>query len=348
MISFFSGCNEDPTVIGKELLPESDYISVGDTIITVDAYTVGPVGFPLIDSLSLPLGYYIDQDFGITKAGFMVELSPADSGEITSATTILDVKLNIGYLGYYGDSLYVPQVEVYNLSFDLDKTKQYSSDFNPEGNYNPRNFAVSATERPDSTYNLQVKLDNEFGYELLHTEGIDSNVLFKSYKIDSVFDAHYKGIYIKALVPEEYHGLIVVNNLGISVDYLNSPDTTVHRMNFLYIPRDIYPYSTAILHDRYIKILEHDFSQSTLVGLNDTLQQSNYNYIQSLGGTQVLLKINDLESLRSQLGDVIINMAQLTIPIAEEKVALQSYFFPYYLGLRPAGGDLKYFLKIIL
>lgn len=332
------GCNDDFSKLGKEILPPEDTVSVGDAIIYVDAYTVGPVPIPQTDSFSLPLGIYNDPVFGKTDAGFMVGFSINNYTEISADAGVLSVELNLVYSDYIGDSLYVPQIEVYSLLESIDRSINYTSDFDETGKYEMQNLAISRTVRPDSTLYLKLSLNNNIGEKLISISELNDTNLFINHTIDSVFDSKFTGLYIKSINENSLNGILDVYNIYITVLFQDGSDTS--EVNFVYNPNNLYyPVSgKAVLGDKYIKMFDHDYTSASIPFLNDTINQDTAVYIQSLGGTQAHLKFRGLESLRSQLGNVIINRAELVIPFLEDSAELADNRFPEWLGLRPVSG----------
>ncbi len=334
------GCEDEPYQIGLELLPEQDDIDVQqvDTL-TIEAYTIGPVGIPVSDSLNIAFGNYIDPVFGQTKAGLMLEFSPAGNWVKINEGAIVDtVIMHIYYDTIYGTQSYTPQIEVFSLTEGMDKSVRYYSDFDKTGKYDPENLSVSFTEKIDTVKRLTLLLDPALGYDLLEIEALNDSALFTSYKIDSIFDEHFKGLYLNPATAVDDKALVNFRSVLFTVKFHTDLDTAF--ISFAFLPEDL-RYLTVdgkkvSMGDKLIKIFEHDYSASRMEYLNDSTFQDTVLYLQSLGGTQAVLKFPALEQLREliETGKASVNNAELIIPALGDSSEFIEYFYPSQLGIR--------------
>jgi hypothetical protein len=339
MAVVLQSCNDESYQIGLELLPEQDDIDVEqiDTL-TFETYNIGPAGIPVYDSIHLPFGIYNDPVFGQTKAGLMLEFSPANYYiRINEGVVVDTVIMNIYYDTIYGVQDYLPQIEVFALTTGIDKSTRYFTDFNKTGTYDPNNLSVSGTEKPDTTNRLSIRLDNDLGYSLLAMEELNDSILFTSYKIDSIFDDHFKGLYLNPVPGGNDKSLIDFYNISLTVSFHTEADTSVS-ISFAFYPTDT-RYLTVDgksvpMGDKMIKIFEHDYSGSAITHLNDSTFHDTVMYLQSLGGAQAVLNISSLEQLRQKVGRVSVNSAQLFIPALNDSALLVDNFYPSQLGMR--------------
>jgi len=334
----WQGCNDDPYRIGLDLLPAQDLLEVKqDTTITIETYTVGPVGIPVYDSLNLPFGNYSDPVFGQTKAGLMLEFSPANSYiKINTGVVVDTVTMNVYYDTIYGEQLYVPQIEVFALTDGIDKSTRYLTDFDKNGKYDPADLAVSATEKPDTTNRLSLRLHNSLGNSLLNIPVMNDSAVFTTYKIDSIFDISFKGLYLNPIAESYDMSLMNIRSITFTVKFHTDVDTT--SISFAFLPEDT-RYLTVDgtkvpMGDKFIKIFEHDYSTSTIDHLNDSTRHDTVIYLQSLGGTQVILEFPALEQLRQMIGRVSVNHAELVIPVLGDSADLVAGYYPQQLGIR--------------
>lgn len=339
-------CEDEPYQIGLELLPEQDDIDVEqvDTL-TIETYLIGPAAIPVYDSLYFPFGNYSDQVFGHTKAGMVMEFSPAGYYVKINQGAVTDtVIMNIYYDTIYGGVDYVPQVEVFAMTEGIDKSARYYSDFDVTGKYDPENLSISGTEKPDTTNRLRIRLQNSLGESLLQIPGLNDSLNFTTYKIDSIFDDHFKGLYLNPVTDDNSKGLITVRSVLFTV-WFHTDEDTLAAMSFAFLPEDTRYLNVggtvAWLGDRSIKIFEHDYNGSTITHLNDSTYHDSVLYLQSLGGTQAIIKFPSLEQLRETLGwvsednpVVSVNNAELIIPVLDDSAALVRKFYPTQLGVR--------------
>jgi hypothetical protein len=95
------------------------------------------------------------------------------------------------------------------------------------------------------------------------------------------------------------------------------------------------------LGDKSVKLFKHDYPPSMIEHLNDSTYHDTIIYLQSLGGTQAILKIPTLEQLRQTLREesgngtvVSVNKAELFIPALEDSAVIVNSYYPTQLGLR--------------
>ena len=331
-------CEDEPYQIGLALLPEQDDIDVEqvDTL-TIETYNIGPVGIPIFDSLNFPFGTYNDPVFGQTSAGMMLEFSPASYWTVINQGLVVDtVIMNIYYDTIYDDQFYLPQIEVFKLTEGIDKTARYYSDYDKTGKYDLNDLAISETYKPDTTTRLSILLDEELGYDLLEIEELSDSALFSSYKIDSIFDLRFKGLYLNPVKEVDDKGLLNIRSVSLTVKFHTDVDTT--SISFAFLPEDT-RYLTVDgtkvwLGDKYIKVFEHDYSASAIDHLNDSTFHDTVLYLQSLGGAQAIIKFPSLEQLRDDIGYVSVNNAELIIPALEDSADFVHHFYPSQLGIR--------------
>lgn len=332
IVSFFLtiSCNEDPSQIGISILPEDDFFNVNviDTL-TVDAYTVGPVGIPSTNRYNFPFGCINDSIFGSLSVDFMIQISPEGYKNIGTLLSIDSVFLEIEFDSYDGDSSYIPQLEVYKLKKPIDDTLKYSN-LDPSDYYYPENLAISNTIQKDSLLKYYIRLNPLLGSELLYN---DSTFFIN----DSIFSAKFPGFYIKS--PRE------VNNIGsikygkklkLTVYYTNTSGNSSYTFSF-YPDYDIFfnPYP-----DYKVSICNFDYSKGKISSLNNPSIKDSLLYIQSMGGTQVIFTIPGLPSLKEKLGNkIIINKAELILPMLLDSSDYSIIKLTNQLGIRVLNED---------
>ncbi|MFO7656836.1 MAG: DUF4270 family protein [Bacteroidales bacterium] len=339
-----SGCVVDPYQVGLELLPGEDKPRVEqvDTL-TIEAFTIGPLGIPVFDSTNIPLGTFTDAIFGETTASLLFELSPINyNAALKNAFVVDTVVMHMYYNVLYGDTLYRPEFEIYRVTEGINKKTRYSTDFDINGRYDPENLVIPVTEYTDSMNMIKVKLRNEFGQTLLQTTGLNDSAAFTTYKIDSIFDTNFAGLYIKAAKKSGDKGIMNIFSIKLAVYFHTGLDTSY--MTFSFTPADKRFTSHGPLGDKFIKIFNHDYS-GKISSLNDFSQQDTALYLQSLGGTQVKLVFPSLEQLKQKLdsvGRVSVNSAELFIPYLGDSAYIADNYYPTQLGIRIVDNGFTY------
>ena len=332
-------CEDEPYQIGVDMLPAEDRnieVEQVDTL-TIETYTIGPVAIPVYDSLYFPFGNYNDEVFGHTKAGMALEFSPANYYVKINQGAVADtVIMNIYYDTIYGGKEYVPQIEVFALTEGFDKSARYATDYDMTGKYDPVELSISETEKPDTTNWLSIRLQNSLGDIVLNLPELNDSLMFTTYKIDSVFDHHFKGLYLNPVTENNSKGLITIRSISFTVKFHTEIDTT--SISFAFLPEDTRYLSVdgelVWLGDKCIKIFEHNYDASAIANLNDSTFHDTILYLQSLGGTQAIMKFPSLEQLRQTIGNVSVNNAELIIPALDDSLALIKKYFPTQLGVR--------------
>ncbi len=339
----FLSCNEDPSQLGLGLLPDEDNPDVRIDSFQVDAYTIGPERIVSSNKTVVSLGCYYDPVFGNFKSDFMIELTPTfplDNIPFGEDIFIDSVHLIISYSGMVGDTFYVPQFEVYELTSPLIDSLVYYSDTDPAGMTGGPNLAVSEVMLTD-TLELTTQLSNAFGYSLLEPAIAFDSLFFEN---DSAFDSRFYGLYVKALCPDFNGSIITTNNIALKLQYHTGSDPDTVSYIFIY---DNGSYGTS--RDQNVGIFMHDYSTGNIPHLNDFNVQDTAIYIESMGGTQGIIDISGLDELKQQLGKILVNKAELFIPAFVDSADLVDFPVTMQLGLRKTGdGDDMYIADDIL
>ncbi len=324
-------CDEDPSQLGLQILPDNDNIDLQEIdTITIEAYTVGPEKVPTVRKGVMPIGYFHDPVFGNLEADYLTQLTPIGYKNFGSNLVIDSVFLELDYLDFIGDSTLIPQLEVYNLTSKLDDSVYYS-DTDPSGLHDGLNLSVSNTYRPDTTYTVRTVLDNEIGTSML-TEHVDDSSFFLN---DTVFDDNFYGFYITTNPIESENILLYVNNTRLVIYYHSDTDTSSYTF---------YSEFQYFIPDVSVDMFNHDYSGSQIQHLNDFSTQDEKIYVQSLGGTQVILKFPYLDILKDELGQISVNKVEMFIPLADSsnEDELTEYPPPFNLGLRIINDDTEF------
>lgn len=160
---FFSSCNEDPTFLGRNLLPSSDDIYTkyfeGES---VNSFVTEGKAINTSESSRLLIGNYYDDIFGKAKAEFMMkpEIFPET---VAGPITVDSMLLSLYIVDFYGeDTTQAQTIRFYEFTDSLfnDSTiidSSYYSDYSFEGKYNPielGNFSVFPDDSSTVTYNV--------------------------------------------------------------------------------------------------------------------------------------------------------------------------------------------------
>lgn len=325
-------CNEDRSVIGLELLKDSEILNVGtvDTL-AIEAFTVEPEHLYTTNQSISPLGSYTDPIFGNVRTEFISQFAYSSSVNFGFSAVADSLVIELFFRGSYGNPEFVPKLNVYELTSDLDDTLEYFSDFDPSGMYDPVKINIADAEvkslnvNPENADSLMVKihLSNEYAEKLIDA-GFEYDTLL--YSQDSIFRDQIKGLYIEAEPAGEDGSILYTEPASIMsriVLYYHNYEDTLEYDYYFYVS--------------YTKINIYNFENhngAQIPYLNDQNFQDTAVYIQSLGGTAVNIKIPDLQGLADILGKVAINKALLIIPVLSDSIEQEEYEIPSQLGLR--------------
>ncbi len=194
-----SSCEDEAGLIGKELLHDGDVISTQFTdTLSINASTV------LLDSIvtsganHLLVGRYTDPVFGTVEAKSFFQIANIDTLRNPKDAILDSVVLSLGYKYYHGDTLKRQNISVHrvlekigqntgnltkrlleslenrNTFYNTDALKYDPTPLGAITNFTPRPVKLRNKQNAefDSLYNsLNIRLNPEFGYELLGLQG---------------------------------------------------------------------------------------------------------------------------------------------------------------------------------
>ena len=291
-------CN-DPNVVGINLPDSAKFTINNDSIENFVLTTVVEDSLRSDESISLLLGQITeDPIFGENTGAFCQQmLLPANNIEEISNIVVDSVFITYTYSDFYGDLNENEDLEisVHELEESIYKDSIYYSDYTPI--YNSTNLAVNKFiiegDSNSSSY-LKIQLSNSFGEQIINASGSDDMI------DDEAFLEFFKGFYVEATASN-------------TIMYLN-PIAAKSRFSIFYHEIDI---DTAISFDcdfsgdaARINI----FNKKTI----DTTLNSDYRYIQSMGGHKIEFIFTDLPSIQQKVEGKAINRVTVDLKIIED------------------------------
>lgn len=214
----FVGCDDNTGSIGGNLMPDDDTITPKTAMFYATTQSI------LADSIyartsTAYLGRYTDPDFGVFEADFLTQFNCPDNFILGIPDSLLVDGYNIGLSiqygrnDFYGDSLALNKLSVYELDKNIEDTSNayYYTNINPENYYNPATatlgskfYTIKDMTVSDSawnahwskyaTYNIFVPLSKSLANRIVqankeHPEYFENSQTF----INNVF----KGVYVK-------------------------------------------------------------------------------------------------------------------------------------------------------
>lgn len=313
-------CEEDPTSIGKDLLPAGDFAAIEGTD------TISSFSFTMYDervNTSLPLIGYLgkiaDPYFGTTTASFVTQLRlkeewPGDSIEIDSMKLFLEFNTVQG----------APE-GLHTLNFSEIAEEIYAD----SAYYSNTDIALTGSSwtlplpplRTDTINNIEIKFtDFDFAERLLS----DTSRLFHSNSVPD-FRSYFKGLHFTI----ESAGDPVLASVNLAND--GTPGRIIfdrYYKNYFVI---YYHDNDGNLDSYYFMIdatnrnasfnkFNHDFSTADpdkmVENFNNLSVRDTLTYLQSLNGLYTRIMLPGLADLKNsgEFDSIAVNKARLTIP----------------------------------
>ncbi len=327
-------CSKTTEKIGNGLLSEGDLIGVyfTDTLEiecfseTIDEMSTKGLGTVLFGSM-------VDPVMGRTDANIFTQLHLSSTNQNFGPEVVVDsIVLQLGLIGYYGDTTTVQTVHIYELdeSLSLDSSYRQFDDvavksfdlangyqFQPHPKSTP---TILQSVIGDVTYTdtitqpvIRIPLDNSFGQYLatLDPSAYDTPDAFKEacYGLKISCESVAQDGAICYLTPTS-------NNLTqLQIYYRESPTSTKPMRYYFYITSED-AYFDQYLHDYTLGSTE--FTQQVVDG--DTTLGQDQVYLQSMGGVRTVLRFPNIKQWTNTLEPnthIVINEAKLIFPAAE-------------------------------
>lgn len=324
ILAFFVGSCADPTFVGEDLLEDDRIVSTFTDTVTIQSRTVrgdsvltfapGPIWLS-----SYLFGDYQDPIFGSTfteiYAQPTLELSQFSYLRPNFSTASLDsVVLVLPYneAGFYGNTDQLFSIEVFELLDSMTRDSAYysvnrlqtgmligSKTFTPS--LDSVTFIDYRTTSPDtvSLSQLRVQLESTFGQRLIQADTSD-------YSTNGDFLRFFRGLAVRPATPTD--GMIGFDLVPTNSAY----DAGI----YVYFKRDTVPtqYRFPISYNSPVaSFIENDYSGTVIepaIGSDDF--SDSLAFIQGTEGLLMELNFPNLADLQ----DVIVNKAELLIPIA--------------------------------
>ena len=302
-----SGCNEDPTFLGRDILPPSDDIYT-HYFVDSSISSVSSSGKPIFTSSNtiMLLGSRTDTVFGMRKADFMTRFYffPAT---IADERTVDSIILNLRVADYSGDPAFKPMMRIYELTDTLTMDTVYYSDETTDNRYDPLVELAHQEINPlDSV--IRVVIDNP---EFLEKFKLAPDSAF--YNFDDFWDL-FKGLYITTDDVTEGGNILSIDlnheDTDLFVYYVDDDSTGMKFFN-MYVNTAVTP---------RVNLFYNDYTDSRATKYMDSPdEQDTLMFISSLSGLDTRIHFDEFETWLDSL-PVAINNAQLFIPIADSLI----------------------------
>ncbi|HYW94829.1 MAG TPA: DUF4270 family protein [Bacteroidales bacterium] len=346
IVILFSACTEDPTFVGKNILPTSDNIIMrNDTSAVIDAWTTA--GTPVVTSANsiMMLGSTRDEIFGFTRARFMAPVVNYFNASLETGLTIDSLVLTMKVDTSYGDAV-AQTVRAYEVTTDsIGYNRTYYSDEDPSNFYNPVEIGHTVFH-PATDTAIRIRITNP---DYLNKFYNSPDSIF----LDPVdFMNVFKGVFISTDPITGNGGSLMAVNLtgtsqesgresGMRLYYKNdttrSVSDTITNIYSIFFPTSSANSTNPLISPNFFT---HDYTGARaaanldLPDANDSLQ-----FISGLGGLDVRLSFPEIGKWLDST-HVAINKAELIIPV--DTTIINPDLFPKNLALLEVNDDGSY------
>lgn len=315
---FFVSCEEEPTFIGKDILPSTDFVSIKsvDTF-RITSYT--NYDYPIrTEGQSAPfIGSSYDPYFGTITSELATQLR-LESQWISGDYRVDSVKLALRILTISGSTSSIKQLRIAELGKVLYADSAYYS--NTPVDTTGFGFTVDLPALRNDTINeIKINLPTSFGEYLIRDQ---EKLIYDPPSED--FRDYFKGVYIRVLSSSETDPLMIGLDLTKAIQlgdysdyfivYMSERDDNKGSYNFRFL---LDPTKENV---RFSSV-KHDFSNASpgkgFGNLVNTQIIDTLSFIQGLNGVFTKLIIPDLDKLKNESidGKIAINKASLFLPV---------------------------------
>ncbi|HBH83087.1 MAG TPA: hypothetical protein DDY34_04675 [Bacteroidales bacterium] len=336
-VFMLGSCEEKPTMIGKDILPGNDFISITtNDAAKILSYTMYDSPVRSEDPTTPFIGTMYDPYFGTTVSEFVSQIR-LERQWVTRAYDVDSVKLVLRINSVSGSSDLPKQIRITEISTRLYEDSAYYTNTAVD----TTDFGISVDIPPlrnDTINRIEVNLPPFFGEYLIR----DQEKLFYSTTIDD-FRSYFKGIYMRVLSASETDPLL----LGLNITLATSlGDYTDYIILYMHDREDVtvkYTYRfilDPLKENASFSRIEHDFTTAGPdKGIEDILNKpvlDTLSYLQGLNGVYTKLIFPGLDSIKNDpsRGRIAVNKASLFIPVHYDGDAYTPSTVPEGLLLR--------------
>lgn len=322
--AFISSCEEDPTKIGEDLFPGSDFVSIKsiDTL-SVFGYTDYTSPVRTNSRYYSYLGKLSDPYFGETTADFVSQLQLYAEWPGGGAFTVDSVKFFMAIVASEGFLTSAHSISLVESTDFMNADSAYYSNKVIHRGLDFGTYPIPTSKiKVDTATTILIPLQNFVGEYLLR----DTSMLFRS-STEPDFKSFFKGLYVSMTDSPDPLFLTTVLSAanpgaGIIVYYHNSSDSL---LTFpFWINRN------AVTVNRYTHSSRNGIPGKDIVNkrVKDTVA-----YLQNYDGVYAQIEIPGLKQLKS-LMPLSVNKARLKVPVFFDSVIYKPNTLPSQILVR--------------
>ena len=309
-----SSCNEDPTFLGRELLPPTDefgsFYYEGEPVISFSV--LADSTNTSLNSLLL-LGSYSDDVFGknICEVGLRPEIiAKAINGSITVDSMVLSLNFNKVFSDSVADD---QRIRVYVFKDSTRINQPFYSNYDFEGKYDPQELGnVVVTPNLDTSFTVSMHLESESLVDKF--ENLPDSVFTDINDFVSNFNAFY-------LTTDE----MTENESVLFLDY--NSNFTNFKVYYTEIVNDTatndFFYMNLGRLTPPINSFKYDPSGTRAgLSLSETFQTDSLMFLSSMGGMRTKLNFPEIEEwMNPDSSAISINSAKLILPVNHSSIS---------------------------
>ena len=331
-------CEEEPAIIGRKILPESDFVNIESTdTVTVRSYTMLSDSIESDNPSTSYLGQLYDPYFGSVTAQFVSQLRLGsewnyDNYVIDSIKLYLEFKTVTGnvdkpqYLSFSRIAKQIYTDEVY-----------YSNEVVPLTGFRIEDIPLPDL-KADTINNLVLDIPLVFGDSVTS----DTSMLFHhSTKPD--FRSYFKGLLFEITSPEEpVFVSLSIDPPGVYETYMNYFIIYLH--DEVGTPREYPLILDAFSRNAAFNIFKHDYSTAhpdkKIKHINDGYADT-LTYVQIMNGLNTRIMIPGLSDIKNDptMKNVSVNRARIILPVHYDNDLYKPSTLPGQIYLRYITGS---------
>jgi hypothetical protein len=334
-VMFFAySCEEDPSKIGRKILPPSDFVTIISTdTLDVKSFTMYSDSVESDNPSTSYLGELYDPYFGTTTAEFVSQIRLGSAWNSKYSYTVDSVKLYLQLLtvsGAVDKPHYLALSEIARQIY-TDST-YYSSQNVPLTGFKIDNILLPKL-KADTINDIEIDIDTTFAKYIIR----DTSKLFH-HATDPDFRSYFKGLLFQVTSPgNPIFVSLSIDPPGTYGTYTNYFVLYMHDTYFS--KKEFYLIIDAVSRNAAFNLFRHDFTTAEpdkrINHINDNYPDT-MSYVQMMNGLYTKILIPGLSDLRNNpaMKGISVNKARLIFPVVYDNKVYKPSTIPSQLFLR--------------
>jgi hypothetical protein len=320
LLFYITSCEENPTIIGSNLLPGTDFVNIKSTdTIGVSAYTLYTDSTITNMRTYSYLGKLYDPYFGDTRADFVSQLRLIKKWPGGGPFSVDSVKFFFTLKGAKGkvDSTTIHRIKIFEITEQLSSDVKYYSNRDPGAGMEIGTFDLPPVPK-DTAQSIGILLPVSFGEYLTR----DTTKL-KQENDANDFRSFFKGLYITMVdSPTPIMTALEFSSSDFFIRVYYHSYNTSSSLSYDFIIN-----TNSVRYNRY----SHDFATADpakkITHINDGVKDSMI-YLQAFSGVYPRISIPGLKNLKNTLKNISVNKARITFSVFLDDVTMSATTVP--------------------